>query len=340
MSDGSIYFSDIIDHLREDFGSNSLEDVDLSNSSVDPSQLLLLCNSINYHFKLTNQSSRLRTLDLSGSKICGIDIRDAADTLEYDYSGLSELCNVISTCRGGLHLVNLGLARNTFGLQGFEIVAYMISSSSTLTELDLSECFMSPDGAMKIFQGLCQSKTIKTLFLRNNGIGDCKRELITDLAFSIASLPDKLSLLDLSMNRLGSLTVAIFDDLRCQGLQSLVLSYNEIDDNGAIAIGEFLKIGRGKLEQIDLQGNLITAIGINMIAQGIKRHKTLKHLGLQWNLINDEGAVYLASVLPKNSVLESLYLFGNRITADGKRALVENGDVSKRESYKSLDLDM
>jgi len=245
-------FTSICKRLKEDIGGDSLEDVDLSNTSLGPEQIRPFCRAIIDHLKYTNQSSRLRTLDLGGNRICGMDMKRYfeadQDELEYDYSGFTELCDCIGHNKGGLTLFYLSLFRNPLGERGGELLGDLVANCSTLQELNISECCLGSNGARCVFNGLSMNSSLKILYMRKNKIG---AGYVEDISASL-NANSKISFLDLGQNEFGSRGVTeMLGTLRCVSLNSLILSNNEVDDIGAAAVGEFIKIGRGNIEQIE-----------------------------------------------------------------------------------------
>jgi Leucine-rich repeat (LRR) protein/GTPase SAR1 family protein len=107
------------------------------------------------------------------------------------------------------------------------------------------------------------------------------------------------------------------------GLKSLNLAYNQIGDEGAIAIAERLP----GLISLDLLRNGIGDGGVEAIAE---RLHGLISLNLSNNLIADEGATAIAERL---SALTSLYLSMNEIGDEGAKAIAE-----RLSGLTSLDL--
>lgn len=100
-----------------------------------------------------------------------------------------------------------------------------------------------------------------------------------------------LEALDISKNELGaSGTVCLADALSRGGaprLESLSIGYNEIGDEGAVALGRAAGVG---LEVLDLSGNALSGEGIGAVL----RARGLREAKLFHNACNDEGRLNIS----------------------------------------------
>ena len=103
-------------------------------------------------------------------------------------------------------------------------------------------------------------------------------------------------------------------------LRYLDLSFNQISDEGATALGRALK-GNMTLQQLNLGRNQISDEGANALGRALKGNTTLKELYLHDNQISDEGGMALAHALKANTTLQLLYLGDNQISDEGVTAL-------------------
>ncbi|VDD83426.1 unnamed protein product [Mesocestoides corti] len=88
-------------------------------------------------------------------------------------------------------------------------------------------------------------------------------------------------------------------------INSLDLRYNELTNEGAITLGNFLKNDRC-LKELNLMGNNITADGAKELGIALKLNHTLKILKMTGNPIKREGGIHLAHGLQANNTLTHL----------------------------------
>ncbi len=110
-------------------------------------------------------------------------------------------------------------------------------------------------------------------------------------------------------------------------LTSLVLSFNNIGDEGASALANNLP---NTLQDLYLSSNNIGYEGASALAN--KLPNTLTYLYLSSNNIGDEGASALANKLP--NTLQALYLSSNNIGDEGAEAIISN--LSRLTSLSEL----
>ncbi|XP_004346350.2 hypothetical protein CAOG_05677 [Capsaspora owczarzaki ATCC 30864] len=106
----------------------------------------------------------------------------------------------------------------------------------------------------------------------------------------------------------------------------LLLSHNQIDAAGAMAIAEALKVNT-RLTELGLRGNQIGDIGARAFAEALKVNKTLTTLNLRGNQIGDIGARAFAEALKVNTTLKTFYLNENFLTKTGINALMQTGNT-------------
>ncbi len=110
--------------------------------------------------------------------------------------------------------------------------------------------------------------------------------------------------------------------LGCPQLVRLDLLFNSIDDAGANAIADALKVNRS-LETLDLAYNDIGDGGADAIADALNVNHSLKALKLFDNKIGDDGAKAIANALKVNHSLEKLGMSVNIIGDDGAKAIAD-----------------
>ena len=104
------------------------------------------------------------------------------------------------------------------------------------------------------------------------------------------------------------------------------LSGNYFGDEGTKIIAKAIhkngSIHHAKLHTLDLGFNNMSDDGcVALVVHAISRNFNLKSLHLSGNIISDKGAIALASVIVSGCGLEKLYLAVNKIGSDGAKAL-------------------
>ena len=116
------------------------------------------------------------------------------------------------------------------------------------------------------------------------------------------------------------------------GLETLVLSYNLIDDKGVEALFETMLAKNSTLRTLHLGNNKITTACGKYIAKGLEQNNGLKSLDLSSNQLKDDGIVQIASALSKNKTLNNLNICGNDCEKNGANALAQSlsGNIALR----------
>ena len=98
----------------------------------------------------------------------------------------------------------------------------------------------------------------------------------------------------------------------CTNLQTLDISGNEIDSDGAVALAEGLK-SCINLQILDISLNNITSVGATALVEGLKSFANLQQLVIGSNNIYSEGAAALAEGLKSCTNLQTLDISRNNI---------------------------
>jgi hypothetical protein len=105
-------------------------------------------------------------------------------------------------------------------------------------------------------------------------------------------------------------------------LHKLKLAYNKIGDEGAQALADMLKINT-TLHTLLFAFQEISDEGVKAIANALKVNTALGELQLNNNDINDTGAEAIADTLKINTSLHALQISNNDITDTGTKALAD-----------------
>ncbi|XP_037116568.1 uncharacterized protein LOC119128357 isoform X2 [Syngnathus acus] len=251
----------------------------------------------------------LRELDLSSNGLCD-------DGLEALAAGLAKPQCTLQV----LELQNCELSKKSC-----EALASVLSSSRTLSHLDLGWNDLHDDGLEALAAGLAKPQcTLQVLGLMGCQLSKKSCEALA----SVLSSPGSLRELDLSGNKfhdndgLEALAAGLAKP-QCT-LQVLRLRSCKLSKKSCEALASILSSSR-TLRELDLSWNDLHDHGLEALAAGLAKPQcTLQVLRLVRCKIGTRGCVSLAKALRSNpSHLQQLNLRGNNIGEEGKRALEE-----------------
>ncbi|XP_047464791.1 leucine-rich repeat-containing protein 45 [Mugil cephalus] len=198
----------------------------------------------------------------------------------------------------------LDLSGQSLSVDTCSVLARVFQKDTIFTEVLLSDCMLSEEGAKVLLTGLFGNKSVKVLDLKGNNL----RSTGTEVLGKLLACNKTLRRLVLEWNALGVWDEAF--SFFCDGLAS-----NSV------------------LTQLDLRNNQINHHGASELALAIKRNSTLEVLDLRWNNIGLLGGRSLLEALPKISSIVQLELAGNNIPSDTLKALEQAiGHNSDRQS--------
>ncbi|XP_033037523.1 leucine-rich repeat-containing protein 45 isoform X3 [Trachypithecus francoisi] len=190
----------------------------------------------------------------------------------------------------------LDLATQSLTVETCRALGKLLPREMLCTELVLSDCMLSEEGAILLLRGLCANTVLRFLDLKGNNLRAAGAEALGKL---------------LQQNK---------------SIQSLTLEWNSLgtwDDAFATFCGGLA--ANGTLQQLDLRNNQINHQGAEELALALKGNTTLQQLGflpdLRWNNIGLLGGRALMNCLPSNRTLWRLDLAGNNVPGDVLRAV-------------------
>jgi Ran GTPase-activating protein (RanGAP) involved in mRNA processing and transport len=155
--------------------------------------------------------------------------------------------------------------------ENWSILAEVIRTTTSLETLSFKfRNAIIALGSDKVVDALAKNRTIKSLDLRKESVGD-------EGAKVVAAILKENS-----------------------AIEFVRLGMNMISGEGAKAIADALKKNK-TVRHISLSGNNIGVEGAKAIADSLKHNKTLQHIGLSSNGIGDEGAKAIAEALMENT---------------------------------------
>lgn len=198
----------------------------------------------------------------------------------------------------------LDLSGQSLSADTCSVLARALQKDAVFTEVLLSDCMLSEEGAKVLLSGLFDNTTVKVLDLKGNNLRSTGAEVLGKLL----ARNKILHRLVLEWNALG-----IWDEafsLFCEGLSS-----------------------NGVLTQLDLRNNQIDHHGAAKLALALKRNTSVQALDLRWNNIGLLGGRTLLEALQKNKRIMQLEMAGNNIPSDTLKALEQTtGHNSDRQS--------
>ncbi|XP_043086865.1 leucine-rich repeat-containing protein 45 [Puntigrus tetrazona] len=185
------------------------------------------------------------------------------------------------------------------------VLGRVLQGDAVFTEVLLSDCMLSEEGAKLLLNGLCSNTTVKVLDLKGNNMRGTGAEA------------------------LGQLLV------RNKTLRRLVLEWNALGmwEEGFAVFCEGLA-SSASLTQLDLRNNQINHQGAAELCVSLKRNGTLQDLDLRWNNVGLLGGRSLLEALQQNRSLIRLELAGNNIPSDTLRAIEQS--VSHSAERRSM----
>lgn len=222
------------------------------------------------------------------------------------------------------HCSEVDLERCRVSNEHASIIVEKLAGNEYLKVLRIADnYFLSESGARQIATHLCPSLLVE-LLLNGNSLQDMGALAISSL------LPQlhKLHTLNVSHNHIGNVG-AIAIARQAHRLRILDVSNNSISDDGAQAMAQ-LVAASNHLERLYLNSNVITIGGMEAIARSLIENKSsLRELRVDSNPIGDDGIVLLAQALRRSKSIQRVHLGQRRMTNTG---IVELCDALKDNS--------
>ncbi|XP_037611503.1 leucine-rich repeat-containing protein 45 [Sebastes umbrosus] len=198
----------------------------------------------------------------------------------------------------------LDLSGQSLSADTCSVLARAFQKDTVFTEVLLSDCMLSEEGAKILLTGLFGNTTVKVLDLKGNNLRSTGAEVLGKLL----ARNKTLRRLVLEWNALGVWDEAF--SLFCDGLAS-----NSV------------------LTQLDLRNNQINHHGASELALALQRNAAVQVLDLRWNNIGLLGGRTLLEALQKNKSIVQLEMAGNNIPSDTLKALEQTtGHNTDRQS--------
>jgi len=214
--------------------------------------------------------------------------------------------------------VNLWLKRNPLKPEGIVHIAEMLKKNTFIKILDLHNTAVFDEGLKYLVDGLKENRVLKHLYLDANGITE------------------------IGINYL----VEYFEYLiknNLEGISSLWLDMNKIEDDGIIKLVDILKNYKW-LKRLILGSVGLTEKSINSIVESFSNHdnlivldlglyKSTSDMGMVTNNIGDEGINILTKLIENNKSIKYLSIAMNGLTDKGIELLANSVDKSDSLMY-------
>uniref|UniRef100_A0A6Q2XK18 Leucine rich repeat containing 45 n=1 Tax=Esox lucius TaxID=8010 RepID=A0A6Q2XK18_ESOLU len=207
----------------------------------------------------------------------------------------------LQEARGATAGSRLDLSGQSLSVDTCAVLGRVFDKDTLFTELMLSDCMLTEEGAKLLLNGLCGNSTVKVLDLKGNNLRSTGAEALGKLL----GRNKTLRRLVLEWNALGMWDEAF--SVFCEGLAS-----------------------NASLTQLDLRNNQINHQGASDLCLALKRNSTLQELGqwayVRWNNIGLLGGRSFLEALQQNRTLTHLQMAGNNIPSDTLKALEQGMD--------------
>ena len=308
---GDINLSEtVVDDLAVVIRNNiHLEELYLFNNQLQSFSTVIL--------QALKRNSNLKKLNLKGNNMTGKVVYDLADVITNN-TGLEALLlggNNLQSCvdvifhslKKSSNLKILDLDNNSLLEEAVNDLADVISSNTGLEELSLSnKNFKS--SAILLLEALSEISTLKRLDLSSNNMSGA---VVNELARVIKSNAS-LEILNLSNNNLQSPITVILEALKgIETLKTLNLGGNNMSEDVADYLVDVITKNIHLKELHLLNNNLQESVAV--VLQALKGISYLKRLDLNGNNMSGIVANDLANVIINNPCLQSLDLSGNNL---------------------------
>ena len=193
----------------------------------------------------------------------------------------ASVASIITGLSHNSSLTYLVISNSHFSMANVDSLASVLKDHSkcTLTELELADCHISSEGAVKLAAALCKNTTLKHLNLSCNPIGE-DVEGVTGVARMLAENKTltKLKLQECHISSKGAVELAA---ALCKNstLKYLYLDHNPIGVEGASSMSDMLQ-NNTSLEELYLRDDSVGEEGVHQLINSLKHNQTLWQLWL------------------------------------------------------------
>ncbi|WOL10726.1 RAN GTPase-activating protein 2-like [Canna indica] len=189
------------------------------------------------------------------------------------------------------------------GSEGGIELAKALKSCSHLKRIDIRDNIFGVDAGLALSKTLEKLVHIKEIYLSYLNLED---EGTIAIANALKESVPSLEVLDIAGNEITPKAAPALAECIAvkSSLTKLVLSENELKDQGVILISKVLEEGHAQLKELDLSNNMIRRVGARCLAQAVSNKPDFKLLNINGNEISDEGIDEVKEILKngKNSL--------------------------------------
>ena len=277
----------------------------------------------------------------------------------FGYDGISALAQALAK---NVPVGWLDLCDNPrIGDKGVAKIANALVTNTTLTGLNILKCNCHEIGVGAFSTALIDNTRLESLLIQDQ----LKTDAILSLGFLLEDPNCRLKSLHLWKCSINSSMMSILcQSMRMnKSLHILGLSYNSIDDDAAVDLGDMVfrnrcllklmlganKLGsrtagmlgvaiakNDKLEFLDLSRNMIGSDGLWALATSLVDNRAVKSLDVRYNGIDATGATILCDLIAKNDTIHALRMSGNRFSDSSVIAIAH--ELVNNKSLKELEL--
>jgi len=216
-------------------------------------------------------------------------------------------------------VTSIKLARNSIGHKGAEAFAKTICCNETIKYADLSSNRIGSEGATALAGALRQNRALEVLKIGGNFIGDSG---ITEISSGLLE-NQSLRELDLQNNGISGVGLEALSRAirgREAGFDTLELGWNKINEDGMAGLVDAISCN-SVLTQLGLSMCELSAECIRLLAEGLRKNKSIECLDLSGNNIKAEEAVVLVDALVNHPRIRSINLKSNAFGEVGLNAV-------------------
>lgn len=299
-------------------------------------------------------SSSLREIDLAGFEDFRLNdqhigslvealytagVRPTKLSLKYHHigdTGVEDICSLLMDRSS--ELTQLNLEGNEIGVGGAASLKDALSfPGCILSDLNISWNLLTPEGGLKLAEGLEANSSLRTLKANNCGFN---YGAIVALCTGIKLHP---ALRDIELDRpvLGKFDSDICVDhmsvalLNHRTVEGLSMRYFNISDHGISLLSQSL-CSDIALRFLNVSSNSIGTKGAEYLASFIVQSKTIRTVILSNNDIRDEGALALSKAVMVSPSINKLHVQNNNIRDSGLLAIGES--LKKNRTLHELKL--